>query len=106
MIHEVPYRSCLGAAPYATGRDRWSVPVLCALLQLACAGGTAPEAAVPSQPHPAKSSLKKADLSRCEYRGRVDREAVDSVGTGSLQPSIRRVYRVVGEGEERRRILV
>ena len=46
------------------------------------------------------------DKSRCEFKGRVDREVAESVGTGALQPSIRRVYRVVGEGEQRRRILI
>jgi hypothetical protein len=46
------------------------------------------------------------DGARCEYRGRVDREVSESVGTGALQPSIRRVYRVVGEADQRRRILV
>jgi hypothetical protein len=46
------------------------------------------------------------DASRCEFKGRLDREVSESVGTGSLQPSIRRVYRVIGEGQERRRVLV
>jgi hypothetical protein len=46
------------------------------------------------------------DGARCEYKGRLDREVAESVGTGAIQPSIRRVYRVLGEGEQRRRILV
>lgn len=46
------------------------------------------------------------DGSRCEFEGQGDREVAESVGTGSLQPSIRRVYRVVGQGGGRRRILV
>lgn len=106
MHDEVPHQSWLGTAPYAKGRDRWIVPALCGLLELACAGGTAPEPAVPNPPEAAKSSLDKVNLSRCEHEGRADREAVDSVGIGSIQPSIRRVYRLVGEGDERRRILV
>lgn len=48
----------------------------------------------------------QGDDSRCEFKGRADREVAESVGTGALQPSIRRVYRVVGEGNDRRRILV
>jgi hypothetical protein len=48
----------------------------------------------------------RGDGSRCEFKGRVDREVSESVGTGALQPSIRRVYRVVGEGDQRRRILI
>lgn len=46
------------------------------------------------------------DTSYCEFKGRLDREVSESVGTGSLQPSIRRVYRVIGDGQERRRVLV
>lgn len=46
------------------------------------------------------------DASRCEFKGRLDREVAESVGSGAIQPSIRRVYRVVGEGQERRRVLV
>jgi hypothetical protein len=48
----------------------------------------------------------RADGSRCEFKGRADREVTESVGTGALQPSIRRVYRVLGEGNDRRRILL
>jgi hypothetical protein len=46
------------------------------------------------------------DGSRCEFEGRADRETAESIGTASLQPSIRRVYRSVGQGNDRRRILV
>jgi hypothetical protein len=53
-----------------------------------------------------REDTARNDGSRCEYRGRADREVSESVGTGALQPSIRRVYRVVGESDQRRRILV
>lgn len=56
--------------------------------------------------HDAEDRAAQEDDSRCEFRGRADREVAESVGTGALQPSIRRVYRVVGQGSERRRILV
>jgi hypothetical protein len=46
------------------------------------------------------------DTSRCEFKGRDDREVAESVGTGALQPSIRRVYRLVGQGSDRRRVIV
>jgi hypothetical protein len=46
------------------------------------------------------------DGARCDFKGRTDREVAESVGNGALQPSIRRVYRVVGKGNDRRRILV
>lgn len=46
------------------------------------------------------------DASRCEYRGRPDREAKESAGLGTIRPNIRRVYALVGEGDDRRRVLL
>lgn len=46
------------------------------------------------------------DQSRCDYRGRADREVSESTGATSPLPNIRRVYGIVGEGEERRRVLL
>jgi hypothetical protein len=46
------------------------------------------------------------DRSRCDYRGRGDREVVESMGPGARTPNIRRVYGVVGEGEDRHRVLL
>lgn len=46
------------------------------------------------------------DASRCEYKGRPDREAKESAGLGSIRPNIRRVFAIVGEGDERRRVLL
>jgi hypothetical protein len=69
---------------------------------LACGGGEGVQAksAVNSRANPGE------DGARCEFKGRTDREVSESVGTGALQPSIRRVYRVIGEAEQRRRVLV
>jgi hypothetical protein len=78
-------------------------------LMLGCsyAVGDGSDVRAPSQraDHDAEDSQVE-DGSRCEFEGRADREVAESVGTGSLQPSIRRVYRVVGKGNDRRRILV
>ncbi len=46
------------------------------------------------------------DASRCEFRGRADREAKESAGLGTIRPNIRRVYALVGEGDDRRRVLL
>lgn len=70
-----------------------------------CAGSHSVEARTASASKHSDSA-RGGDGSRCEFKGRVDREVAESVGTGALQPSIRRVYRVVGEGEQRRRILI
>jgi len=46
------------------------------------------------------------DAARCDYVGRPDREAHESAGIGSVKLNILRVYALVGEGEDRRRVLL
>jgi hypothetical protein len=46
------------------------------------------------------------DLGRCEYKGRADREVEETASANAIQPNIRRVFSVVGEGEEVRRVLL
>lgn len=121
MQTDVSHRSIFGSEPRATSATERAcisraggpagcvrsglLTLLCACLGSGCAGAKA-EPAVASPAKLTSKQAKKSDFSRCESEGRVDREAVDSVATGSLQPSIRRVYRLLGEGVERRRILV
>jgi hypothetical protein len=45
------------------------------------------------------------DQSRCDYKGRSDREVVESNGPGASMPNVRRVFGILGEGEDRRRVL-
>jgi hypothetical protein len=56
--------------------------------------------------NPQNSNVSSDDASRCEYKGRPDREAKESAGLGSIRPNIRRVYAIVGEGDERKRVLL
>jgi hypothetical protein len=78
------------------------------VLAFACGGGTEagppPQAAVQREGHPA--GLATEDQSRCDYKGRADREVSETSGPGSLAQNIRRVYALTGEGEERRRVLI
>ena len=66
----------------------------------------------PSAPKPADAADTRAagpprdDQSRCDYKDRADREVSESAGPGSEVPNIRRVYALLGEGEERKRVLV
>jgi hypothetical protein len=46
------------------------------------------------------------DKGRCDFKGRNDREVVQSRGPGAFVPNIRRVFGIVGEGDDRRRILL
>ncbi|MGC4092050.1 MAG: hypothetical protein QM756_30050 [Polyangiaceae bacterium] len=60
----------------------------------------------------AKAPLKEVagvpsdDRSRCDYKGRADREVSEAAGPGAKFPNIRRVFGIVGQGEERRRVLL
>lgn len=73
-----------------------------------CSGGSElgppPQAASQKEGHPV--GLASDDQSRCDYKGRNDREATQTAGPGSIAQNIRRVYALVGEGEERRRVLI
>lgn len=46
------------------------------------------------------------DIGRCEYKGRADRDVEESSSRGSLKPNIRRIYAMVGEGDERKKFLL
>ena len=46
------------------------------------------------------------DQSKCEWRGRQDRDVVETAGPGSVMPNVRRVFAIVGQGQDRQRILV
>lgn len=46
------------------------------------------------------------DKARCEWKGRADREVSEATAAGAFQPNIRRVYQTVGEGSDRRKVLV
>jgi hypothetical protein len=74
-------------------------------LALGCGGGAAAQT-------PAKMSDKQVsgvaadDASRCDYKGRADREVQEVRGPGAQQPNIRRVFSIVGEGEDRKKVLL
>jgi hypothetical protein len=77
------------------------------LASAACAASCAATGEVKSASEAqAHAGTPSDDNALCDFQGRADREVAESVGTGALQPSIRRVYRVFGEGDQRRRVLV
>jgi hypothetical protein len=77
-----------------------------AALLAACGGGTPPQAATGAAEGRAASVDGGADQSKCDFRGRADREAVETAGPGAVQPNVRRVYQLVGTGESMHRVLV
>lgn len=78
---------------------------LCGLLSCACGGPSAPSPK-PAQDAHSLQGFKQDDQSRCDFRGRTDREAVETSSTGSLLPNVRRVYGYVGTGDTRQRVLL
>src|SRR5687767_666203 len=46
------------------------------------------------------------DGSRCDWRNKADREASETAGPGSIQPNVRRVWQIVGTGDDRHKVLV
>lgn len=91
----------------------WIALSLSAHVLCAC-GASANPGFQPTGPAPGgKNTSKKGpakplenDGSRCDYRGRNDREVSEVAGPGSLSPNVRRVYQVMGVGDDRRRVLV
>jgi hypothetical protein len=46
------------------------------------------------------------DQSRCDWRGRTDREVSETAGPGAVAPNVRRVYQIVGTGEDAHKVLI
>lgn len=71
---------------------------------LACGGSDKPVQTANDQKQ--VTGLSADDQSKCEYKARPDREVKETAGPGSLTPNIRRVYAILGTGEDRRRVLL
>jgi hypothetical protein len=70
----------------------------------ACGGSSGSEG--PKGPEKQAVGLAGDDRSRCDFRGRADREQQETAGPGAKWQNIRRVYGILGEGEDRRRVLL
>ncbi len=85
--------------------------VACALLG---AGGSACTSKDESKFEPKVPTVKASrdaqgtidDKSLCDWKNKNDREASEVAGPGSISPNVRRVYQVVGMGEDRHKVLV
>jgi hypothetical protein len=78
--------------------------ILLGTAPLACAGAPATEAAAAEAPD--DRPPVEDDRTLCAWRGRTDREVIESKSPGSRFPNVRRVFAIKGQGEERRRVLV
>jgi len=75
---------------------------LSSALALSACGGSATSTTAGTAAQVAKGGN---DQSRCDYKGRADREVVESNGPGASVPNVRRVFGILGEGDDRRRVL-
>lgn len=64
----------------------------------------APTAAPLQVKHFADGSIDDGTL--CDWRGRKDREVLETAGPGAIIPNARRVFAILGQGADRQRILV
>ena len=89
--------------------DRWfvlgSLAVVASVFAYAC-GGSGSEPKTGAALRGEVVGVAADDRSRCDYKGRTDREVVESLGPGAKSANIRRVYGIVGEGEDRHRVLM
>lgn len=89
---------------------RWALALSAAGVASAAAaacGGGPEQVNAPTKSGSALDARKDGeDASRCDFKGRLDREVTESTGPGAIVPNVRRVFAVVGEGEDRRRVLL
>jgi len=84
-------------------------PVAVAALALACGSSqkkTPKNIASPENEEQPAGGFSKDDHARCEWKGHPDREVSESTAAGAFQPNIRRVYKVVGTGIDRRKVMI
>lgn len=84
----------------------WASLALAASLSAYACGGSGSNAKTGAALRGEVVGVAADDRSRCDFKGRNDREVVESLGPGAKVANIRRVYGVVGEGEERHRVLM
>lgn len=82
------------------------VRTLVVALALSAAGCAATTGQVAVKDKGKASGLGAEDQAKCEWKGREDREMTETAGPGALLPNVRRVYQVVGTGEDRRKVIV
>jgi hypothetical protein len=83
----------------------------CALLGVGTAACTSKDESKfePKAPtvKPTRSAMGTVDdHSLCDWKNKADREASEVAGPGSITPNVRRVYQIVGTGEDRHKVLI
>jgi len=87
------------------GRALGALGLAGSLLAYACAGRHHGEVERPPDDWRSSSEVAADDRSRCAYEGRADREVEETASARAAKPNIRRVYAIVGQGDDAHRVL-
>jgi hypothetical protein len=79
-----------------------------AVLALVACGGGAPAGSAKVASGGAKDQTKwpADDRSMCDWRAHPELEVSETAGPGALRPNVRRVYKDIGEAENRHKVLI
>ncbi|MBN2195592.1 MAG: hypothetical protein JW751_22420 [Polyangiaceae bacterium] len=90
--------------------DAWgslaALTLAASLVVYACAKQKQATSEAPAAARAASAIETEDDRSRCAHEGRVDREVEETASSRAIQPNIRRVYAVVGRGDDAHRVLL
>lgn len=75
-------------------------------LFVACGGSEPPRPKNVKDRGSAVDKRGSDDRSQCDFKGRKDRDVQETTGPGAIQPNIRRVFAIIGIGEDARRVLL
>ncbi|MFO0677695.1 MAG: hypothetical protein U0169_14260 [Polyangiaceae bacterium] len=94
-------------SPFAVLAVAFVVPVLSGSV-LGCGGSTPPSRQATTAPGGSKdpSQWPKDDKTLCDWRTKPELEVTETAGSGSLKPNVRRVFKVIGERDSRRKTIV
>jgi len=91
-----------GAAPFAAA----ALACGAAVLVLAACGDSTPQSKVAGGGSKDQSKWPSDDRTMCDWRNKPELEVSETAGPGALRPNVRRVYKMIGEGDMRHKVLV
>jgi hypothetical protein len=89
---------------------RYGYGVVAAIALVVACGGSSKGGAVKTATAPGGSKdpsrWPSDDRSMCDWRNKPELDVAETVGEGALKPNIRRVFKVLGEGDAKHRVLI
>ena len=88
--------------------QRSIVLLSCLAAAVAACGGAPPPPSAAVTPGGSKDpgSWPKDDRTMCDWRNKPELEVVETAGPGAMRPNVRRVFKMFGDAESKRRVLV